>query len=46
MPVETFQMMEFLSKKSEDEFKHPNIVCISDDEETLMAAIKQGNLEQ
>ena len=36
MPVETHQMMEFQSKKTDEEFKSPNMQIISDDDEPIM----------
>lgn len=46
MPVETHQMMEFQGKKTDEEFKSPNMQTISDDDEPIMQFTRQTNLEQ
>jgi len=38
-------MMEHLTKRTEDEFKMPNMPLVSDDEDALAKTIAQVNLE-
>ena len=45
MPVETYQTMEFVERHNEEDFKQPNIIGMSDDEEVLMAFITETNLD-
>jgi hypothetical protein len=33
-------MMDFNEKKSDEEFKQPNMICISDDDDAIMTCIK------
>ena len=40
IPVETHQMMDHLSKRTEDEFKMPNMQIVSDDEEAIAESIR------
>jgi sucrose-6-phosphate hydrolase SacC (GH32 family) len=37
--------MEFIGKKTEEEFKQPNVVWVSDDDEAVLISVKQANLE-
>lgn len=37
--------MEFIERHSEEEFKQPNILGMSDDEEVLMTFITETNLD-
>jgi hypothetical protein len=45
MPIETHQMMEHISKKTDEEFKQPNIHVISDDEGPIMQSVRSTNIE-
>ena len=38
-------MMDHLSKRTEDEFKMPNMLVVSDDEEAIAESIRQVNAE-
>ena len=45
MPIETHQMMDFHNKKTDEEFKQPNMPVVSDDDEPIMTHIRQTNIE-
>ena len=36
VPVETYQYQDFMDKKTDEEFKSPNMQIISDDDEPIM----------
>lgn len=38
-------MMDFNNKKTDEEFKQPNMLMVSDDEEVIMNSLKQTNVE-
>ena len=43
MPVETHQMLDFLERKTDEEFKRENIIALSEDEKDVIKTINKTN---